>query len=512
MNLKIAAGLIAITAIVLTATIAGAEDPTFIGAYGTFSNANLAIDGDPATFAETSKTYRNEYFLIVRFNAPSVLRNVKVKFEGKKPKDYLVEMSMDAVAWRSYEIGEKTLYIRVRVPGATDNDVYRIAEIESKSDVAGLEPFEMVRMNITNVETTTATLEFTFNKPARLSMSYGLDANPSNHKNFTEYTSYMTNYTLRQTDLIEGADYYFRIKAITAEGEVFVPSETEALPHFRTLGTPPLSLLSVGVGYVSPLSLSIVVRTNIPSNCVFYFGEQVYFTDVRSKPTFDTTHVFEFKDLVPNHLYSYMAFLTDFRGLNVNIQKRFITTTAVNIARNKRVIAGTFTQQRESNFQGGGLVKGDTTMQKLTDGKNDYFNGMAHSENLIKYDQWAVIDLGKVYTLESHATVWRTLAYPYTYQLLASEDNRTWKQVFTMNPQRMGAGEKIRSGGGDPLLVAGGPLEQAKARYVKLFIPKGTEFFKRHKTWYNVDLAEIMIYPGGDYAEIKRIVEEEWQP
>lgn len=485
----------------------------FTNAYGTFKDPQLAIDDDPKTYAETSKAYRNEYFLISRFPNQSFLRTLNVVFDGKKPKDYVIEMGMDAVNWRPYEPGEKALYVRVRILGVKDGEVYRIAELTVNSEVAAVEPFGVTRMSVDRIETTTALIQMSFTKPARVSMAYGLEPTENALKNFTEYTSYQANYQIGLTDLIEGVDYYVRIKAFTPDGEMYVTWDTEYL-RFRTLGTAPLKLLSVGVGYLSPLSLSLVVQTNIPSNCVLYFGEQSFFTDIRNKPTFDTLHTFEFKDLSPNHMYSYMVFLTDFRGLNAIVPKRLITTSGVNIAKNKRVIEGTFTQVREASFQGGPTVVGETTLQKLTDGRNDYFGGMAHSQDLTRADQYAVIDLGKVYTLESHLTFWRTLAFPYSYQIHVSQDRKTWTNVFTMATQRMGAGEKIRSGAGDPILMAGGPLGEGrtKARYVKLLVPKGTEFFKRHSNWTNVDLAEIVIYPGGEYEEIKRIVDEEWQP
>ncbi len=508
-----AAVLTAITALIITgAFLAEAQALPFIEAYGTFKAPKNAIDGDRATVTAVTKPYRGDYFLVIRFAGPSILRTVKVIFEGKKPKDYFVEMSENAMGWRPQEVGEKATYLRVRIPAGDGTETYVIAEVEANSEVAPAEAFMPTAMKVDGVETTAATLTLAFTKPCRLSLAYGIEPRLGALKNFTEYTSSQSLYTIQLRDLIEGQDYYVRVKAVTAEGEVYVSEDTNFM-HFRLLGTPPLKMVSGGMGYVNPLSVSIVFQTNIPSHCVVYFGEPDMFSDITSRPGYDTRHIFEYKDLRPNHIYSYMAFLTDYRGLSVTVPKTIFSTAEINIAKHKKVIAGTFSFLREPSWQGGGDSIGDTTLQKLTDGRNDYFNGMAHSGDLTKEDQYAVIDLGRVYTLESHLTIWRTLAYPYTYEIHTSTDNKEWKPIYRIPSERVGLGKNIRSGGGDPLLVVGGPFSDlVKARYVRLWIPKGTPFFKRHKEWKNVDLAEIILYPGGDYEEIKRIIREEWTP
>lgn len=504
-----------------------AASQLFTSAYGTFSPAQNAIDGDKATSAEsTGEPYRGEYFLIARYPQPFLLRNLKVRFSGKEPASYIVEMTNDPnfLNWTSLQIGEKAIGVRVRFPAAK-GDVYKIAEIESNSEIVASEPFYPVRIAVDRIDTHSATLHIQANKPFAMSVNWGYENNPSSLNSYSEYTSYMTTYDVTINDLMEGIDHYMRIKMTTAAGELFVTGDTE-LVHFRTLGLPPLRLISVAAGDVKPLSIQIVVHTNIPSHCVFYFGEQSYFTNVESKPTFDTRHVFEFKDLVPNHIYSYMAHMTDFRGMSVSNPKAYISTAEMNIARGKRVIAGTFTQLREPGFQGGGVNIGDTVLQRVTDNQLGYFTGMAHSGGVSGADQFAVIDLGRVYTLESHATVWRQLAYPYYYEMQTSLDNKKWTTTCVLPPERMGQVQRTRSGSGDPLVVAGGPfndsperaraegrpLERVKARYVKLVVPKGSKFYKKHKAWDNLDLAEIKIYPGGEYEDIRKIVAEEWQP
>lgn len=508
-----AAVVTAIFALILTGIpIAEAQNLPFIDAYGTFKAPKNAIDGDRATIAEVTKPYRNEYFLILRFASPSILRNIKVNFEGDRPKDYFIEMSSDAVGWKPLDLGEKATYMRVRIPAGDGTQAFKISEIEANSEVAPAEAFLMTAMKVDGIETTAATVTVAFTKPVRLSLAYGIEPHPEALKNFTEYTSFQSSYQIQLRDLIEGQDYYVRVKAMSAQEELYVSDDTNYL-HFRLLGTPPLKVVNGGVGYVNPLAFSVVFQTNIPSHCVMYFGEPDNFSQIISQPGYDTRHVFEFKDLLPQHVYSYMAFLTDHRGLNQVLPRTNVSTAEVNIARNKKVIAGTFTVQREPGWQGGSQSAGETTLQKLTDGRDDYFNGMAHSGDIDREDQFATIDLGRVYTIESHAVIWRTLAYPYAYEMFASLDNKEWKKCAHIPSERIGMGRTIRSHGGDPLLVTGGQFfDQTKARYVKLLIPKGTPYFKRHKEWRNVDLAEILIYPGGEYNDLKKIVEEEWHP
>lgn len=486
---------------------------SFGDAYGSFLDSKKTIDGDPATYAETVKEpYRGEFFMIATYPQISLVRNVKIRWSGDEPRDFVVEMGMDAMNWAPLTIGEKARYIRVRIP-AKKGDMFRIAEIESNSEVSAADPFGVKRLDIVNVETTSATVIAAFTKPVQLTLSYGL--NPEALDNSSEIVSYMSSYQIPLNDLKEGLDYYVRIKAITADGEVFVSDvDSGANLHFRLLGIPPLNILSQGVGYLEPMAFSVAITTNIPSHCVFYFGEGDRFTDINSSPGFETSHVRHFKNLRPNGIYSYMAFLTDFRGMNSVIERTRVSTAEINVAKGKRVIAGTFTQLREPGFQGGGHNVGDTVLQRLTDGRNGYFGGMAHSQDLTRADQYAVIDLGRVYTLEGHTLEWRKLAFAKYYEMHASEDNRKWKKVFTMTPPRFSASSRdVRSDDGDPLTVIGGPFEgEVHARYVKLLIPKGSEYYHKHKSWNNVDLAEIRIYPGGDYDEIKKIVQEEWRP
>lgn len=495
-----------------TTAVASLPSRTFTEAYGTFLEAEKAIDGDRKTFAfATEEPYRGDFFLIVRFPNPSLVRNFKVYFEGKSPKDYFVEMSPNAIGYQALEIGEKTSYIRVRIPGKK-GDSFRIAEIECNSEVASVELFAPVRIEAANVETTSAIINASFTKPVRLSVSYGLEPRPDAMKSFTEYTSYQHSYQIRLSELAEGLNYYARVKAITAEGEVYVTEDTNFV-HIKLLGTPPLRVVTTGVGYISPLAISIVIQTNIPSHAVYYFGQGSAFTNIGTHPNYDTYHVFEFKDLHPMTAYNYMVFLSDHRGMNIVLPKSNVSTAEINIAKHKRVIAGTFTQLREPGFQGGAHSMGDTVLQRLTDGRDDYFNGMAHSEGLTAADQYAVIDLGREYALESHATMWRQLAFPKYYEIYTSVDNKTWTKNLSIGSDRIDNAIHKRSGGGDPLLVCGAPFnERVRARYVKLLIPRKTPFYRKHKTWSNVDLAEIMVFPGGDEDEINRIVREEWQP
>ncbi|MBI4179945.1 discoidin domain-containing protein [bacterium] len=487
-----------------------AESP-FSEAFGTFTDAPLSIDGDRATSATTSGIpYRGEYFLVVKFTTPSIIRNLKVHFEGPAPRTYTMEIAPDARTWRPYDLGEKATYVKIRFP-AKEGESYKISEIESNSSAAPREAFLPSLFAVSRAETTTASIVVSFPKPFRMSVAYGLAPRPDALTNFTEYTSYLSDYQISLRDLKEGLDYYVSVKAVSAEGDVWTTEDT-ALLHFRLKGTPPLSILNSGVGHVSPLSISLVIQTNIPSHCVFYFGEMMRFDRIVSQPDFETHHVFKFDNLLPSHVYSYMAHLTDHRGMTLTQPKTQITTSEINIARGKRVIDGTFTDLRDPEWQGG-VIGGETVLQRVTDGRNDYFSGMAHSGNLVTADQYATVDLGRVYTLQGHVTAWRQLAFPYSYEVMISEDNKKWSKAFTLPEGRVSEAPHVRSLGGDPLILLGGEFpDETKARYVKLFIPKRTNFYKKHKKWNNVDLAEFVIYPGGDYAEIKRIVDEEWRP
>ncbi len=510
-----AAGMITLFAGILMLSAparAVAGELAFLDAYGTFKDPKNAVDGDPTTFAEATGTpYRGEYFLIVRISSNSLLRKITVRFEGKAPARHNVDMSSDAVGWRAYELGEKALYLKIRMP-AKDGDIFKIAEIELQSEAVGDEAFIPDTFGVTDIETTSVTLHVVFPKPFKLSVTYGLEARQDAQTNFTEFTSYLTTYKVPVTGLIEGQDYFIRIKAISISGDVFAMEDTTFI-QFRLKGIPPLKVVKSGVAYVNPLAISLVVQTNIPAHCIFYFGEGMMMNQIMSKPEFETNHIFEFKNLWPNRLYSYMAHITDFRGLTITLPKQQITTSVLNIARGKRVIEGTFSQLREPGWQGGGHNQGDTVLQRITDGKNDYFTGMAHSGNVKQADQYAVIDLGKVYTLESHSIGWRKLAYPNYYEIWLSVDKKDWKKAFALTPDRRVGGQEMRSGGGDPLLIHGGQFyAQYSARYVKLFIPKGVDHYVKHRDWVNVDLAELMVFPGGEYPEIQKIAREEWQP
>ncbi len=492
-------------------SVSAAHAAAFSEAYGTFADPIKAIDGDRSTYAQSSDPYRGEYFLIIRFPKPSLVRNFKIRYTGAEPKNVITEMGSDAVNWIPYELGEKTAYLRIRIP-AKPGEIFKIAEVEANSEEAPAVVFAPTIIEAANIETTAVILNIGFTKPVAVSLNYGLSPVTEEMKNFREYPSYQTFYQIKLLDLIEGLDYYVRVKATSAEGDLFVTEDTAPV-HFRLRGTPPLRVISQGVGYVGPLSFSVIVQTNIPSHSVCYFGEQSNFTTILSKPDFDTVHIFEFKDLWPQRLYAYMPVLTDHRGMNLNMGKQHVTTAELNVARGKRVIAGTFTQLREPAWQGGAELVGDTVLQRVTNGNLGYFKGMAHSGDLSRSDQYAVIDLGREFTLDGHTTVWRALAYPYYYEVYTSLDNTSWEKQIVMTEERIAEGLSTRSGDGDPLRITGSPFQEGvKARYVKLLIPAGTKMARRHRTWTNVDLAEIMIFPGGTYDEIKQIAKEIWRP
>ena len=146
-----AAVLIAIIVTLAWAFTPSAHALPFTEAFGTFTNPTRSIDGDRSTVAEATGTpYRGEYFLVVRFSAPSIIRKLDVRFEGKAPKDYFIEMGPDAISWRPYEIGEKATYIRVRMKAA-EGQIFKIAEIEANPEVAAIEVLAPMNIGVVRI-------------------------------------------------------------------------------------------------------------------------------------------------------------------------------------------------------------------------------------------------------------------------------------------------------------------------------------------------------------------------
>jgi|GEM_PF-1435861 len=192
--------------------------------------------------------------------------------------------------------------------------------------------------------------------------------------------------------------------------------------------------------------------------------------------------------LNPQEGYYYKIQVEDIYGNKVVSDAKRFETLNENVAFGKPV-SGTFTElpPRDKYVSRSGDV-----ISRITDGSTSYFTSMATSRSLSDADQVATIDLGKVYSLKNIISYWRKLAYPEDFTVMVSEDGKSWSTV--KRGLNAGDGAFSRSDAGDPMVVLNTPASGKKARYIQIFIPKGSAFFHKHDEWNFVQLMEVKVF------------------
>jgi len=335
-------------------------------------------------------------------------------------------------------------------------------------------------LNINDITENTATISWqtSFNTIAQV--NFGTSVNSIFH--VATDANKTTNHKVILKNLDKGTLYYFRI--VTKQNDKISLSK---IFHFKTKGIPIPGFTELKIYKIKPKSVKIRYMLNTPSKTkVTYHSKDGKSKDSIQANQFTEKGTIVLKNLIPETLYYYTIELENHEGEKYRTKVLNFSTPAINYALNKKVI-GTFHAIPDDTL----FIKTNDMISRIVDGKTDYFTGMSISGNINEEDQYIIIDLEKDFNLREIKVIWRALAYSRDYSLLISTDKRNWKKLAENLDASFS--KTIRGSKGDPIKVHNIEFPIQKARYIKLFIKKGSKYYVKHKNWNSVHLMEIIV-------------------
>lgn len=292
-----------------------------------------------------------------------------------------------------------------------------------------------------------------------------------------------TEHEIEVRNLLPGTDYYFYIEA---GPEVFGRTHEEPF-RFRTEGIP--------LPHAAERSLDIgtetVVfrfRSNIPAKpTLVLLGEGGF--EKRLSGPMGVEHILRAEGLEPRAEYRYRLVWEDKAGRVLEEAEESFRTLGDNIALG-RPVEGTFNALLVPD-----QLEGETPpIRRATDGRDDYFTGMATSGDPAETYQWITVDLGRLVPLRTIEVVWRGNACPLQFFVLAGADTENW--IYPTLALSAADGAFERSSRGDPLYRVVVPMEAfPPVRFVQVFVPRGAPIRTKLPSWRFVQLAEVEAYP-----------------
>lgn len=296
----------------------------------------------------------------------------------------------------------------------------------------------------------------------------------------TEY-SFTKDHSVTLRNLKKGTKYYYQMINQLPDKKYF----TSPLLKFKTKGVPlpKVNRITVVNKSYNKVILSIVPNIKTSVKIEYRNGKKKIKKTSKTK----LKHRLVLKDLRP--LQEYRAKITLRDRFNKTFQTNYLFQTGeYNIALNKKV-EGTFNSRYIADiFQLTGNV-----IRRVTDGSFDYKSGMAVSTDPLKSNQFCIIDFKKKEKITMIITYWRALAYPYLYFIYYSNDKISWKRMDKLvNLKRKKP--KFIKGSGIPMIIGETDVKNIQARYIKIFVPQGTPYYKKYKLYTFLQLLECKVY------------------
>lgn len=462
---------------------------------GEWNDREALSDGDPTTRAEWSKDELPELYLLM--GEEMVISGIILSAHDRL-ETVEIAYSPDAINWTPLEKiemeerqGESILRFApravraLRITVTTDKRPWHMGGIE-------LVRFEKPSIDVSQVRVeeigeNSAVVKWTTNYPVRTRLLYGYRLDNLQTLNSPSF-DFQTEHSVRLEGLLPGLDYYVWI---LAEDRAF----GRAADHpwvFKTAGTPfPMPYHETVRTGLDTAHLTFV--TNIPSLTWIewrrsdgeseFDGDPVGVVVTGGNP--ELSHAVEIAGLEPRRTYDWRIICEDTAGRKTTTPWLKFSTATFNLAKGKPA-TGTFNllldeQRSEDNRP---------ALERITDGRLDYFTGMATSGDPEETHQWVEVDLGEARELSTIELIWRGNAYPASFSVMTSPDGTNWS--YPAVGISAATGREERSSRGDPLrrIVLSAP-ENQKVRFIKVFIPKASPYFTRARSWNFVQLAEI---------------------
>ncbi|MBN1899193.1 MAG: discoidin domain-containing protein [Spirochaetes bacterium] len=336
-------------------------------------------------------------------------------------------------------------------------------------------------IRIKKVSENGAIIEWETSLPAQGMVKYGV--NQSELFGISYDVSVKKSHSLNLGNLKKGTIYYFAIVASTKDHKIVSP-----VNQFRTEGIPDLDIIINQIIDITKDSAKIGWAFTQPVWTTLKYVEVPKTDYVEHKADkMDSSGTFILKKLKPDTSYYYVIEGKDEKGKSVKSPIRQFKTARWNKALSKKA-EGTFIHYLEDDPY---YDKKSPVLERITDGRLNYFNSMAVSGPVAKESQYVIIDLGQVRSVKAIEVYWRALSYSRDYALYTSRDKKNWEIV--QEHIDAGTGQGIRGEKGSPI-VYNRINCQKKARYVKMEVKKESQVFNKHKKWLFVQIMEIMVF------------------
>lgn len=418
--------------------------------------------------------------------ADSPIERIEVEWGGAAGRVVDLAASEDALSWAPVRFRAATGGVEAEPFAA------RAVRVVADAPVAGLRLFApggplVVRVSDLRVEAGEyeATVRYRTSYPVPTEILYGFD--PEHLQPLGAHSAERRReHSVTLPALLPGTEYgvWVLVGADSAIGR------TEREPFtFTTAGRPYPRVVRTEVIERGTDRLKIRFRTNVPTKASLAWGATL--DAVFRSERLATVHTFEIdRGLRPRATYAYTVVLEDAEGRKMTMPPAEVSTAEANAARGAAV-TGTFTELTESMEPGPALAR-------VTDGRLDYFEGMASSGDPSETDQWVRIDLGRPRVLEEVEVAWRAVACPKAFFVVVGETEGEMR--YPGGPYDAEAGEVSRSERGDPIRHVRIDPGLAPVRFITVFVPKGSAYHVMFEGWKYVQLAEVKAHlrPGVD--------------
>lgn len=171
----------------------------------------------------------------------------------------------------------------------------------------------------------------------------------------------------------------------------------------------------------------------------------------------------------------------EFQGRGGVVSRSF-KTLPPNLALGRPVF-GSFNRLPESRF----VYDETPAISRITDGRREWYQGMAYSSEVNTSDQVALIQLVRREKFSKVVVVWHARAYPETYNLMYSSDFKAWNTL-----ERKSSSYRSSIAPDHTPLLIDTVTNEFEALYVGVFVQKGAE--TRNDFRGILGLLEVEIY------------------
>ncbi len=467
----------------------------------TFKDKDKIFDNNIKTYSVSESLNSSEQYIIINLKQMRYLKSLTLYWNEKFcPKNYSILGSNDYINWftikrnidatafkltdgiyiNNIDINNRVsqfVKIYIQQDSRVVSNKYKILKIgEIKFEFSENVVPKILFTKVKNIDKHSAEIEWKSDYEILGQVRYGLS--PDKVENIQTEFFFKKEHNIKLVNLAEGKEYFYQIISSTPDNKFY----TSELKSFKTAGIPLPEIVSVDYIEKSYNYAKLKIVSNIETELKFEYKNGI----IEDKK-YKRIHILEIKGLEPLKSYDYKVEIKDNRE-NINVKRDKFSTGEYNIALNKPV-EGTF----RNHFIADVFTLKGNIISRVNDASFDYKNGMAVSFDPKDSEQFVILDLGKASALSEIITYWRALAYPYFYYILYSNDKKKWEQYDGIVNLKSEPIKRIE-GSGIPMKIGDTEVKNLTTRYIKLFIPKGTPYYKKYPQYKFLQLLEVKVY------------------